>query len=103
MGERSRVGSVNTVNGRVSLAGEVVVDGETGVLVPVKQLPVAPFEPEDPEAFSKDLAAGINRLLSEPQLRTEMAQKGQARARELFSWSSIAQQTVDLYSSLIQS
>lgn len=80
---------------------EVVVDGETGVLVPVRQLPVAPFEPEDPETFSRDLAAGINRLLDDPELRVSMASAGQARARELFSWASIAEQTIELYESLI--
>jgi glycogen synthase len=80
---------------------EVVVDGETGILVPVKQLPVAPFEPEDPESFSRDLAAGINRLLDDPELRSSMATRGQKRARELFSWKSIAKKTVALYESLV--
>jgi glycogen synthase len=79
---------------------EVVVDGETGILVPVKQLNVAPFEPEDPEKFSQDLAAGINKLLDDPVLREAMAEKGQARARDVFSWASIAEQTKALYESL---
>ena len=80
---------------------EVVVDGETGILVPVKQLDVAPFEPEDPDLFSRDLAAGINRLLDDPALRESMAEKGQARARDVFSWASIAQQTKTLYETLV--
>ncbi len=79
---------------------EVVVSGETGILVPVKQLNVAPFEPEDPEKFSQDLAAGINKLLDDPALRESMAEKGQARARDVFSWASIAEQTKALYESL---
>ncbi|MGB5262957.1 MAG: glycogen synthase, partial [Lutimonas sp.] len=44
---------------------EVVVNGETGILVPLEQQKVAPFEPVDPEKFSKDLATGINKLLND--------------------------------------
>ena len=39
---------------------EVVVDGETGYLVPFDQDPVTSF-PTDPEKFARDLAAAINR------------------------------------------
>ena len=41
---------------------EVVVEGETGYLVPFDQDPVTSF-PRDPETFAKDLAARINELL----------------------------------------
>ena len=44
---------------------EVVVDGETGYLVPFDQDPVTSF-PVDPEKFARDLAAGINRLIEDP-------------------------------------
>jgi glycogen synthase len=81
---------------------EVVVDGETGILVPVEQLMVAPFEPVDPDQFARDLAAGINRLLDDPALCQSMAEKGQQRARDIFSWTSIAQQTKALYEELVQ-
>ena len=37
---------------------EVVVDGETGYLVPFDQDPVTSF-PRDPETFARDLAARI--------------------------------------------
>ena len=40
---------------------EVVVDGETGYLVPFDQDPVTSF-PTDPEKFARDLAAAINRI-----------------------------------------
>lgn len=80
---------------------EVVVDGETGYLVPVEQLNVAPFEPVNPDKFSRDLAAAINKLLDDPALCQSMAAAGQKRARDLFSWASIAEQTKALYESLI--
>ncbi|HMW64273.1 MAG TPA: glycogen synthase [Accumulibacter sp.] len=80
---------------------EVVIDGVTGFLVPLEQLHVAPFEPVDPDTFSRDLAAAINKVLDDPQLCEAMAAAGQRRAREVFSWSSIAQQTKALYNSLV--
>lgn len=79
---------------------EVVVNGETGILVPLEQQTEAPYEPVDPQRFSQDLAAGVNKLLADESLRNAMAARGMQRARELFSWSSIARQTVELYESL---
>jgi len=79
---------------------EVVVDGETGILVPLEQQTEAPFEPLDPERYARELAAGINRVLADDALRDSMAEAGMIRAREIFSWKSIARQTKSLYESL---
>ena len=79
---------------------EVVVDGVTGVLVPLEQQDQAPFEPVDPRKFSADLAAAINGLLAEPQLRQRMAKAGRERVERQFSWPAIAGQTAELYASL---
>src|SRR5207248_3071104 len=79
---------------------EVVVDGETGVLVPLEQQPESPFEPLDPRRFSADLAAAINRLLGDGGLRWRMAEAGRQRVEKDFAWSAIAQQTLALYESL---
>ncbi|MBK7356109.1 glycogen synthase [Propionivibrio sp.] len=80
---------------------EVVVDGVTGFLVPLEQLHIAPFEPVNADVFSRDLAAAINKVLDNPELAASMADAGQKRAHDVFSWSSIAQQTKDLYRSLV--
>ena len=48
---------------------EVVVDGETGFLVPLEQMQESPFEPIDPDKFARDLAAKINELMAKPELR----------------------------------
>jgi glycogen synthase len=80
---------------------EVVADGDTGVLVPLEQLKETPFEPIDPPKYSRDLAAGINRLLLDEPLRERMAVAGRKRVEEHFSWSAIAEKTADLYRSLI--
>lgn len=79
---------------------EVVVHGETGFLVPLDQMQESPFEPVDPDRFARDLAARIDELMSQPELRARFAKGGRARARERFSWASIAMQTRDLYESL---
>jgi starch synthase len=79
---------------------EVVVDGETGFLVPVEQMQESPFEPLQPQQFSRDLAAKINLLMADPEMRARFGQAGRRRAEEKFSWSAIAQQTADLYRSI---
>jgi glycosyltransferase involved in cell wall biosynthesis len=79
---------------------EAVADGETGLLVPVEQQTEAPFEPADPAAFSRDLAAAINRLLADPDLRARMAAAGRRRVEEHFAWGAIARRTMALYEGL---
>ncbi len=76
---------------------EVVVEGETGHLVALDQLDVAPFEPKDPEKFARDLAAPINRLMKDEPLRRKMGLAGRARAVEHYSWTAIARRVNDLY------
>jgi alpha-maltose-1-phosphate synthase len=79
---------------------EVVVDGETGFLVPLKQMQESPFEPLDPEKFSRDLAAKINELMKDRHLREKFGKAGRKRAEEKFSWSAIARKTKALYETL---
>jgi len=81
---------------------EVVVNGETGLLIPVEQQKEAPFEPVNPTKFSKDLANAINTLIEDKTLRDSMAKKGRERVESTFDWTSIAKQVANLYSSLIQ-
>jgi glycosyltransferase involved in cell wall biosynthesis len=81
---------------------EVIIDGETGLLVSLEQRATSPFDPLDPHQFSADLAAAINRLLGDPDLRERMARAGRQRVEREFAWPAIAQQTVDLYASLRQ-
>jgi len=79
---------------------EVVVHDETGFLVPVAQQNESPFAPLHPRSFAKDLAHNINRLMDDPEKRERFGKAGRQRAVEQFSWTSIAQQTRDLYASL---
>ena len=80
---------------------EVVVDGETGFLVPLKQYAESPFEAREPERFARDLAEKINRLVADAGLRARFGQAGRRRAVETFSWRAIALETQKLYAELI--
>src|SRR6185437_5894834 len=63
---------------------EVVVDGETGFLVPIEQMTESPFEPVNPERFERDLAARINQLIADPELQKKFGRAGRKRAEEKF-------------------
>jgi starch synthase len=79
---------------------EVVVDGETGYLVPFDQDPVTNF-PTAPEKFARDLAARINELLNDPEKCRRFGDAGRQRVENMFSWTAIAHQTIQLYENLI--
>src|SRR3984957_8041215 len=79
---------------------EVVVDGETGYLVPFDQDPVTSF-PTDPEKFARDLADGILKLLNDPEKCRRFGDAGRKRVEDIFSWTAIAHQTIALYEQLI--
>jgi len=81
---------------------EVVVDGETGRLVPFAVDAVTSF-PENPEQFSRDLAARITELLEDPARAKAMGEAGRKRVEDHFSWTAIAAQTIKMYEELIAS
>lgn len=76
------------VSTRVGGIKDVVVDGETGLLVP----------PQNPE----ELAEALNRLLSDRVLAEEMGKMGRERVERLFSWERVAERTLELYQSLLR-
>lgn len=68
---------------------EVVVDGETGVLVP--------YDEAEPRAFEHAFADAVNRVAADPVAARAMGIRGRARAVEAFGWEAIARQTIDVY------
>lgn len=80
---------------------EVVLPGETGILVPLLQQCESPYEAEHPTQYAKDLAEAVNRLMADPSLRDRMAKAGRERAVNHFSWRAIAEKTHALYQSLL--
>jgi alpha-maltose-1-phosphate synthase len=81
---------------------EVVVDGETGYLVPFDQDPVTTF-PSNPDRFARDLAGKICDLLADPEKAKRFGEAGRRRVEETFAWSAIAVQTIRLYRQLAKS
>jgi glycogen synthase len=80
---------------------EVVVDGETGLLVPVDLRIDDPMSPIDADRFERNLAGAINALMADATTRKVMGRAGRRRAIDHFGWTSIAERTVALYESLI--
>src|SRR6185437_4167350 len=80
---------------------EVVVDGETGYLVPFEPDAVTGF-PKHPDQFARDLAEKLAQLLGDPQQCKRFGEAGRKRVEEKFSWTAIADQTIELYRTLIR-
>lgn len=74
---------------RVSAVPEVVVEGETGLLVP----------PSDPEA----LALSMLELARDPNLRQRLGERGRARVRENFGLDRMIDETIAVYRDVLQS
>jgi starch synthase len=79
---------------------EIVVEGETGSLVPFEGDGTPKNEPRDPEAFARALALRISELVSDSERARRMGEAGRERAVRHFSWSAIAARTAELYASL---
>ena len=80
---------------------EVVVHGATGWLVPIEPVIDGSGIPVDADRFVSDLAAALNEALSDPVRARAYGQAGRERAVESFSWSSIGDQTMRVYESVL--
>jgi starch synthase len=80
---------------------EVVVDGETGLLVPIDQLGDGSGTPVDPDRYVADFAEALTSVVSDPDRAAAMGRAGRRRAIESFSWDAIAAQTAEIYRGLV--
>jgi starch synthase len=84
---------------------EVVVHGETGLLVPIEQ--AAPGQgdgtgtPLDPDQYVADFAEALTSVVTDPERAAAMGRAGRQRAIDSFSWATIAEQTRAIYRSLV--
>lgn len=68
---------------------EVVADGITGTLVH--------YAADDPAGYQSRLAQAVNALVADPAKAERYGQAGRQRCIEEFSWTQIAEQTLDIY------
>jgi len=80
---------------------EIVVDGETGVLIHMELGPDG--QPADPDGFVAELAAAVNALVADPATTERMGAMGRKRAVEEVSWPTVAHHTVELDQSVLRS
>ncbi len=79
---------------------EVVVHGETGLLVPIEQATDGTGTPLDPDRYVADFAEALTSVVSDPDRAAAMGRAGRQRAIESFSWAAIAEQTRAIYDGL---
>jgi starch synthase len=89
--------AVPVVASAVGGVPEIVVDGETGFLVPFVPSGDAFGTPAEPEAFSAAIAERVNLLLASPELARAFGAAGRERALAEFTWKAVARQTVEVY------
>jgi len=68
---------------------EVVADHQTGLLVH--------YDPSDAAFFERRLADAVNSLVAEQKKARQYGQAGRQRCIQEFSWSHIAEQTLEIY------
>ena len=76
---------------------DVIVDGETGLLVPIEQVQDGTGTPIDPARFEADLAERLTTLVTDTEAAKAMGQAARHRVEEHFAWQAIAQRTMDVY------
>ncbi|MFT4110570.1 glycogen synthase [Propionicimonas sp.] len=78
---------------------EVVVDGQTGTLVPYD--PRQAGDPAYVAAFEEGFAAAINEITRDPALAERYGRAGRQRCIDEFSWEKIARETIAVYEKAI--
>jgi alpha-maltose-1-phosphate synthase len=92
---------VAVVASKVGGIPEIVVQRETGLLVPFES-DGSPFgTPKYRETYARDLASAINELVEQPTLARRYGANGRQRVQDVFSWSAIAEKTANLYAHLL--
>jgi starch synthase len=75
---------------------EVVVHGETGLLVAIEQLEDGSGTPLDESKFVADFADALNQMLANPKIE-DFGKAGRQRVESHFSWANIATETLSVY------
>lgn len=80
---------------------EIVVDGQTGFLVPYEPSGDAFGTPADPEEFAVAMAERVNQLLAAPDMAESFGAAGRERALAEFTWGAVAAKTIGIYQEVL--
>jgi glycosyltransferase involved in cell wall biosynthesis len=76
------------VSTRVGGITDVVLDGETGLLVP----------PNNPD----ELANAVSKIVADPKLGEHMGEAGRRRVEDRFTWDKVAVETLSVYNEVTE-
>ena len=68
------------------------LDEECGILI----------EPHDAQSMISQLVEAMTRLAEDPQLRSQLGQRGQAKVKEQFDWEAKVDKMQDVYRAAIE-
>lgn len=88
---------VPVVGSRTGGIPEVVVHGETGVLVNIDQVQDGTGTPTDPEQWIRDLTTGLLSVLDDEAEARRMGEASRRRVEEHFSWDAVGERTLEVY------
>jgi starch synthase len=80
---------------------EVVVPGETGLLVPIEQADDGTGTPLDPDGYVAAFAEALTTVVTDPDRAAAMGRAGRQRAIDSFSWDAIAGRTCEIYADVL--
>ena len=80
---------------------EIIIEGQTGFLIPLESVSRTDFNPKNPERYQKEFAQKVNHLLDNEELADKMGKAGRERVLDKFSWESIAKTTFNYYAEVI--
>ena len=72
---------------------EVVIDGQTGILVH--------YDEDDTSMFESEIAKALSLVVTDPERAQRMGRAGRQRAVEAFGWDRIAEETIAIYQKVI--
>jgi len=81
---------------------EIVTNGQTGILIPLKPKGRDDPEPKDPEQFARDIASAVNSIISPSRTLRNMGVKAREQVKKKYSWINIARQTLNVYHEILE-
>ncbi|WP_124054764.1 glycogen synthase [Arcanobacterium ihumii] len=81
---------------------DCIDDGVTGTLVPIEQLDDGTGTPIKPDKFEADLARALTDMCEDVEKAEAMGKSGRKRVEDHFSWTSIAEKTMEFYKNLLK-